>query len=398
MVEILLAFVLAQNLPLQINEIMYNPPGNDDGFEWIEVKNVSNNTLYLKSQKSGWRIFDGENHLFKNDLTILPGEIFVIVQNENSFRSKYPNFSSKLVVANFNLKNSSQEIKIFDENKNLLGQAFYDSKFGANGNGFTLIFDGEKFIEGKIEGGTPGKENIIQNKIEEEETITTSTTTSQITITTTTTTTTTSSPEINNPKEENQWQNLVINEIFPNPEKPIKDIEGEFIEIFNEGEEKVNLEGIELIVGDKKIKLTGEIGGKEYFVIKNKDYKFMIKNNGDKVSLVKDGQKIHEISFFEKAPEGLSLSRFQNGWFWVLPTPGEENKRREKLVQKNLNEKLDDDRVHLNKNIFSDEKQNELVQKIEKEKSNNLRKLLDFVLPLIFIISISFYILWKYVL
>jgi len=59
MVEILLAFVLAQNLPLQINEIMYNPPGNDDGFEWIEVKNVSNNTLYLKSQKSGWRIFDG---------------------------------------------------------------------------------------------------------------------------------------------------------------------------------------------------------------------------------------------------------------------------------------------------------------------------------------------------
>jgi hypothetical protein len=408
MVEILLAFALAQNLPLQINEIMYNPPGNDDGFEWIEVKNVSNNTLYLKSQKSGWRIFDGENHLFKNDLTILPGEIFVIVQNENNFRSKYPNFSSKLVVANFNLKNSSQEIKIFDENKNLLGQAFYDSKFGANGNGFTLIFDGEKFIEGRIEGGTPGKENIIQNKIEEKETITTSTATSQTPNTTTTistitiTTTTTPSSEVDNQKED-QWQNLVINEIFPNPEKPIKDIEGEFIEIFNEGEEKVNLEGIELIVGDKKIKLKGEIGGKEYLVIKNKDYKFMIKNDGDKISLVKDSQKIHEISFFEKAPEGLSLSRFQNGWFWVLPTPGEENKKREKLVQKNLGERLDDDRASLNKNIFSDEKQNELVRKIEKDQtidktSNNLRRLLDFLLPLIFVISISFYILWKHVL
>lgn len=429
---IFLALALAQSLPLQITEIMYNLPGGDDGYEWVEVKNVSSQTLSLKSQRSGWRFYDGKNHLFKNDLTIQPNEIFVIVQDANLFQEKYPNFSGKLVEVSFSLKNSAGEIKILDEKENLLAYAEYQDSFGADGNGYTLVFDGKKFIEGKIKGGTPGEENLQNqqetNNIEKEPN--TNSTFNEETKTSSTTKDNTETqenlPEQNQtsnqikdnetneeiPNEEIQniiagklesikkkilWQNLFLNEFLPNPEG--KDSENEFIEIYNANQEKVNLDGLILIVGEKAIPLSGEIDANSFFVFTRKDYHFIIKNNGEKISLQTiDGKLIHQISFSETAPEGVSFARFSNGWQWTLPTPGKENQ----LIELKEENQKDLQKLNLENNIPNDEgyqiRVQELTAKTDSTNQPGRNYLFEFILPLLGLVTLASFIFWKYLL
>ena len=74
-----------------INEIMYNPSGNDDNYEWLEIVNVSTSTDYLID--SAWRFNDGGNHqlsVVRGDETITAGEFAVLAEDGEIFLQAYP--------------------------------------------------------------------------------------------------------------------------------------------------------------------------------------------------------------------------------------------------------------------------------------------------------------------
>ena len=342
----------AQSFSFLITEIMYNPEGNDVDREWIEVFNQSNQVFYLKSGRSGWRINDGENHLFKDEITIYPQEVFVIVQDKNKFLSEYPDFKGKLVPANFSLKNSSGRIQILDENKNLLAEISYEQNCGGNDNGYSIIFKNGICQENRVKKGTPGiypelellrTENIQQNQSPSQQTDTSQqttavsstpifsnfqTTTSEQTLISTSTLVLTSTIQeiVSNQvsSEKSTPLTLYITEFLPNPQG--NDSGQEFVELYNYGDEEINLDGFILEIGKKKIKLKGVIEPKEYFIVTNKDYNFYIRNQGENLALYFQNQKIFSISYQGKAPEGKSFSRFEDDWQFTEPTPGQENK------------------------------------------------------------------------
>jgi hypothetical protein len=310
---------------LTITEIMPNPEGNDLGREWIEVMNNSSETIKITSGKNGWRINDGKNHLFNEDLIVYPQEIFVIVQDRNTFLKDYPNFQGKLISANFSLKNEAGQIQIFDEQKNLLAEANYQSSCGGNNNGYSIFFENNVCKENKIKGGTPG--NLLVK--DEEEKIKESGN-EQISVVTATvvTTTLTSSMSASQPTTSENTKTfkptLIISEFLPNPEG--NDQDKEFVEIYNYGDEAIDLNSFILEIGKKKINLQGKIEPQEYFVISNKDNNFHIRNNGETLKLYFDKQEIFSVSYQGKAPEGKSFSRKKDGgWQFTEPTPGKEN-------------------------------------------------------------------------
>jgi len=128
---------------------------------------------------------------------------------------------------------------------------------------------------------------------------------------------------------------LIISEFLPNPQG--NDSGQEFIEIYNYGEEIINLENFTLQVGNKTIKMKGNIEPEEYFLITNKDDNFSIRNKGETLRLKYKDEVIFEISYSGKAPEGKSFSRLKSDWFWTTPTPGKENKKESISANENKN-------------------------------------------------------------
>lgn len=318
---LLILISIAQAENLVITEIMYDPEGNDQGREWIEVFNQSNQTFVVKSGKDGWRINDGTNHLFKESITISPREVFIIAQDKVKFLNDYPNFKGKIVLANFSLKNSSAKIQIFDDKKTLLVERNYQSSCGGSGNGYSLVFENNFCYEGKINKGTPG---IYPEKME-------TSTKSQINSRTLTSTenntattfflTSTEISDLSGIETEMEIPTIYISEFFPNPDGNDKD--KEFVEFYNFGDKEVSLSDISLEINNRKISLSGTIAPGQYFVFKNK---INIRNSGEKLVLFWQNEKIFEISYQGKAPESLSFARDNNGnWQFTQPTPGKKN-------------------------------------------------------------------------
>ncbi len=398
-------FIYAQGLPFLITEIMFNPEGNDSDREWLEVFNQSNQIFSLKSGRSGWRINDGENHLFKDEIMVYPQEVFIIVQDKNKFLSEYPDFKGKIVAANFSLKNSSGRIQILDENKNLLAEISYEQNCGGNDNGYSIIFKNNICQENRVKKGTPGiypepellrTENIQQNQSLFQQTTTVSSTPIFSNIQTTTpeqTLISTSTPVLTSTIQEivsNQASlekstpvTLYITEFLPNPQG--NDSGQEFVELYNYGNEEINLEGFILEIGKKKIKLQGIIEPKEYFVITNKDYNFYIRNQGETLILYYKDQKIFSINYQGRAPEGKSFSRFENSWQFTQPTPGSENI----LILENNQQKFEEKFDKEEKIPFDLAN----IQKPAKiENLNNIVIILGF---LIFILILSVFIVFS---
>jgi len=393
---------------LTITEIMYNPEGNDSGREWIEVLNNFSQKIEIASGKNGWRINDGKNHLFEENLTVNSQEVFVIVQDKHLFLKDYPNFRGKLVTANFSLKNESGQIQIFDSQKNLLTQVSYQSSCGGNGNGFSIIFENNTCKENKIKGGTPGSLEVYEEKINDNKepplavlnTLSTSTNLNnqpqQLTETKgNNNQLTTLNSDINLPLEDDlkidqgggkSNVSLIISEFYPNP--PGNDNGQEFVEIYNPNDEIIDLNGFILEIGKKKIKLSGRIEPEEYFVITNKDYNFSIRNKGEELNLYFNQDKIFSISYQGQASEGKSFSRFEDGWQFTEPTPGKENIKSKK--EKQISE-IKSENSQLNQNLTHLESQIANIK--PKQIDSNSNQIIYLIFCLFLIISLTL-IVW----
>jgi len=403
-----IGFELVSASELYISEIMYNPKGNDEGNEWVEVVNLSNNFIKIFGGRNGWRFNDGENHLFENlTLELAPGEVLVIVQNKNKFLTTYPYFNQKLIeVKNMNLKNNGGNISLFDDKKNLITSRIYSKDCGGEENDFTIIFLNDSCYENEVIKGTPGKYPDLPKKEQKSKPEITFSSSSQSTNIQETTTPTssliTSSSILNNYQNQNQKLEetesdcLVINEFLPNPQG--RDENKEFVEIFNECYQEIDLSEILLKIGRYKIKLEGKIKGREYLVISNANKKFFIRNKKETLELVKGNNVFYRISYNGEAPEGFSFSRIEEEWGWTEPTPGKENNssfvdlisiRKESNTNDNLANILKTE----NKKDFSNFVEENQISKLSLANnyfSEKINFLLIVFLSLIFILILIF--------
>ncbi|MBU4374902.1 lamin tail domain-containing protein [Patescibacteria group bacterium] len=123
---------------------------------------------------------------------------------------------------------------------------------------------------------------------------------------------------------------VIINEFLPNPEG--SDTEGEWIEIKNKGEIKINLLDWKLddnIDGSNPYKFAEDVwlNGGMFLSVARSESGLALNNDFDSVRLLDNFDELIDEIKYEQAVEGRSYARGQNGkWFWTAAlTPGEEN-------------------------------------------------------------------------
>lgn len=120
---------------------------------------------------------------------------------------------------------------------------------------------------------------------------------------------------------------LRLNEILPNPEGKNE----EFIELFNDAEEDVDLEGWILRDGSKTGKYVflkdSIVKAKEFLVVYKKDFKFALNDSGaETVRLFDPNEKEISVVNYSGAKDGLSFGLDGSKWRWSKTlTPGAEN-------------------------------------------------------------------------
>jgi DNA/RNA endonuclease YhcR with UshA esterase domain len=282
-----------------INELVADPGDGEE--EWIELWNGAGAEINL----TGWTIEEGSGSKTKLD-----GKIGAGGQEKYKIISKPKG----------NLNNAGDIIILRDPQGVLIDKVAYGdwndgqpednapaasdpASLARKFDGYNTYNNGNDFI--KTLTPTKGAANII----------------------------TTADEEAANTGEKNYEYSgdIIINEIFPNPEG--LDTNNEFIEIFNKGGKDVNLLGwvLENENGKKFIISTSTvIKAKNYFVVYRKESKIILNNANDSVKLYEPlKEKYKEKIKYKAAKENFSFSRenSSDSWQWTeIITAGAENK------------------------------------------------------------------------
>ncbi len=351
-----------------INEILPNPKGDDSEKEFIELKNLNNFEVDLE----GWYLQDSSNRKFiissKKIPTKIPKNGFLVIFRKDSkialnnsgedcvklfqpdktlvdsvcyseealeevafARNEKGEFEWTEILTpgkenEIKKPNKKPKAKIFvEKNKILVGEEiFFDrsDSFDPDGDNLKFLWD---FGDGnKKEGAyvfhtfSEPKKYKVTLKVEDERG---AFDVAEVKI------------EVSKNKDEEKYYfddlsgKLFISEIFPNPKG--RD-DQEFIEIFNFSDETLDISNF--ILTDKsqreyKIKEGTKIEPKSFLVFWKNETKISLNNDGDEVRLLDSNKKLIDKVFYSKAPEGLSLSRTENGeMIWTeIVTPGKEN-------------------------------------------------------------------------
>ena len=126
---------------------------------------------------------------------------------------------------------------------------------------------------------------------------------------------------------------ITINEFIPNPiGKDAGDEEnsGEWIELYNDSDQIVNISGWQLDDedGGSKPFVFPEntlISPKGFLVFSRQTTNIALNNDNDKVRLLLSTEIVFQEVSYEKAKEGLSSALTPQGFVWSTPTPGLPN-------------------------------------------------------------------------
>ncbi len=298
-----LIFINLVSADVIINEVMYDPL---DGNEWVEIYNNG-----YAVNLSGWNISDNnavdQISCCNNNcsLVINPNEYLIIADKDSTL-----NLNRMLCVDDNSigngLSNSGDKLNLSYEN-----YSFYMEYDGSKGNnGYTLEYYNNNWYESLNLGGTPGRENEINDNVNQD------------------------------------FSQLEITEFLPNPEgyddAPMP--EGEWIEIYNKGNKDLDLTGL-IFKDNANHKLIITNVNTETIIIKARDYLAVYTNgkfgflNNDGLEIIKlfdlDGELIDEISYSDSR-EGVSWSKVDNLWRLNVPSPGKKNFKNEDNLETNL--------------------------------------------------------------
>lgn len=129
--------VMAQDRPLRITEIMYNPPGPDE-LEFIELKNTGHADINLSNMT-----FAGIRYtFFPHTRPLAPGEFLVLVRDRAAFAQRYPGVP---VGGEYGgqLSNKGEKITLTDSRGEVVISVEYSSENGwpisPDGRGDSLV-------------------------------------------------------------------------------------------------------------------------------------------------------------------------------------------------------------------------------------------------------------------
>jgi len=118
---------------------------------------------------------------------------------------------------------------------------------------------------------------------------------------------------------------VYINEWLPNPIG--SDLKNEWIELYNDSNQSINLSGWTIFSQNKSYKIKNKIiQPHSYLVLTREETKLSFLNQNGEIKLLDfNGNVVDKANFFGSAPEGKSFSRFNNDFFFTIPTPGKKN-------------------------------------------------------------------------
>ncbi len=333
--------IQAANSDLVISEIMYDLDGADSGREWIEVYNGSSENIEVLTGAGAdtWRFFDGSNHilnLVNGTSTIAVSEYFIIASDAQNFLTEHPGFAFTIFDTVMSLGNSSSTIALsFDGGQTQGISAVYDSTWGASGNGKTLEkinLTQESVVsnwqESSVLGGTPGAVKSPEADWpplppddgggdddppadEEPETPASEAPVSSGTRAST-----------------NYWAQIKISELLPNP---VGSDDAEWIELFNQGQNTVDLSGFKVQDNSAGQYTIGQgllLAGNSYLVLYKNQTKISLNNTGgDSVKVYSPDNNLLDSAVYDaSAPEGKTFALINGSLVWTpSPTPGQAN-------------------------------------------------------------------------
>ena len=154
-----------------INEINYHSSDNFNPQDWLEIYNLSTDTINI----GHWLIKDNnDNHIFSipANTLLLPDQYLVFCKDTSSFKTFYPDIDHYFGDLGFGLGRSNDYVRLFDSSKLLVDEVNYNDAGSwpaeADGNGPTLELInpsldntlGENWIASNG-NGTPGAINSI---------------------------------------------------------------------------------------------------------------------------------------------------------------------------------------------------------------------------------------------
>ena len=159
---------------LVVSEIMYNPIGNDEESEYLELMNISSNedidltNVYFAS---------GISYRFAPGTVLAPRQRVTIVKNPAVFAATYPTAGILIAPGTFtgNLSNSGEEITLLDAQHNDIRRFTYRDRIpwppSPDGRGFSLVLAAPlenpdhsqpaSWRASSITGGSPGANDTI---------------------------------------------------------------------------------------------------------------------------------------------------------------------------------------------------------------------------------------------
>ncbi|HSX43845.1 MAG TPA: lamin tail domain-containing protein [Candidatus Saccharimonadales bacterium] len=286
-----------------INELLPNPVGDDAGNEWIELRSLVDKPVSLAACAVS---VNGSLYQFGADVFVNPGELPVFNEFSNGETTKA-----------LSLKNSDTNTVSFGR-LNLSGNfeaiQTFQYKDAPEGQTWARFDDGWRWIN-----PTPGLDNA---------TVAASSNSSQPTEFA-------ASAQVLGQQTETSVNgaqaNLQIIELLPNPASPETDEEDEFVELYNAGDQAVDLSGYKIEAGStyaySYVIPSGSIEPHEYRVFSSGNSPLTLANSAGQAHLVDpNGQIISTTDPYKDAPEGQAWALIDGAWVWTAtPTPATTN-------------------------------------------------------------------------
>ena len=312
-ISFLAIFSNSVSADISINEIMASPNCPDSICEWIELYNDGTNSVNI----SGWTISDNnsndnmESSSGSIDISI-PGNSFALIIDGDS--RVFHNFDvgeniiwlyvDSDAIGN-GLNDNGERLTLYDANNYIINNITYHGVSG--GNTWTLIND--VWQEGNA---TPGRSND------------------------------------NNESSSNDYSVIKINEFLPDPngydddDKP----NGEFIELYNDGNEDLDLvnfyfkddsDSHQVFISDTNTLGSTLIESKAYLVIYPRYSSGFLNNDGyERIRIYDFNDNLLDEVSYSNSVEGGSWSRLGANWYQTIPTPDEVNIYNESFLDSTL--------------------------------------------------------------
>ncbi len=306
---VLWGFLTVQvNAQIVINEVLPDTAATLDKSEWIELWNYSSEEVDV----NGWNI-DGNPLLSETDPIIIePNNYLILTKNRDEFITEFSDLAN-LFELNISLKNSEDIVILTDPEGNIIDEFSYSSSEAGiswervchDSDEIVLHTDSHTLSDVNLNIGGTCLENSGNQQDEGDE-----------------------EGEEDTENQEQETEELLpwtisISEVFPSPDTGKG--ETEWIELYNFGENKLELTGIRLVDPvDQQILENLPINPHEYILLENLE--LSLNNTGDILQLISPTGEILDEFHYEDSSKSISLIRIEGSIVQTLvPTPASEN-------------------------------------------------------------------------